>query len=267
MKHKTLVLLSAMKWEMKDISKNLKKLSQNSKNIIPEKKIFLESYEINNTIVYTGCMGVGKNKVVKNLSIILNALPENIHIVFIGLAGAVVPQLNVGDCVMPCKVINDQGSIPVSEMGIFLEGVFSGGEECPSKKRTIRKLNYRNAIVTTNGLADKNLKTDIKNSFQEACLVDMESWHAALFCRQHNVSFSILKGISDDYFFVFPMTELLPVCFKRKGLFHTFRELSDKGASVLDLYRCAVLYKNCLKARQNLTRIIIRNIKGDCIND
>lgn len=99
-----------------------------------------------------------------------------------GFAGALTPELKVGDVLRPARVVNaSDGSSSVSQQG---EGV----------------------LVTFGAIADPKQKTRLRESYG-AQSVDMEAAAVARAAEARGVRFAAIKVISDEFDFEFPAME------------------------------------------------------------
>jgi adenosylhomocysteine nucleosidase len=138
------------------------------------------------------CAGIGAQAAQRSAAAVLASQAPRL-VVSAGLAGALTPQLHVGQVVLPAEVIHS-----------------------PSGRRFQTEFGQL-GLVSTSEIAGPEAKRLLAWQHQ-AQLVDMEAASVALLAEERKVPFFALKAVSDEHDFVMP--ELEPFV-TREGRFRT----------------------------------------------
>jgi len=127
------------------------------------------------------CGGIGAEAARRAAEAIIS-LYSPVVIYSAGFAGALVPELKVGDVAQPAQVVNaGDGS-------------------------SVRMDTGKGVLVSLRAVASPAQKAKLRNSF-EAQAVDMEAASVARAAEARGVRFAAVKAISDEFDFTFPSLE------------------------------------------------------------
>jgi adenosylhomocysteine nucleosidase len=149
--------------------------------------------------------GVGK----VNAAVLTQLLIQHgaTHIIFTGVAGAIAPNLQVGDIVISQDAV--QHDVDVTALG-HASGEIPGDATRWKADPTLRGLAYAAACNLTEVnayagtiatgdqfIADSDKKAWLRDTFDAAC-AEMEGASVAHVCCKWNIPFVIIRSISDD---------------------------------------------------------------------
>jgi adenosylhomocysteine nucleosidase len=123
------------------------------------------------------CGGIGKAAAARAARALIAAYRPS-SLVSAGFAGAVQPELNVGDLVVPAEILD------------------------LDTQQTFRLESGRGVLATTAEIASKNQKAGLAS--QSICAIDMEASAVAREAQQHGMRFLAIKAISDTADFEMP---------------------------------------------------------------
>lgn len=127
-------------------------------------------------------VGVGKERAQKNVRNLIEKQHPDL-VISLGLVGAVIPELSVGDIFIPEKVVD------------YNNPVISYEIEYPIEKKGI--------LVTVHKVFGKDDKLELKNNIPGAFAVDMETTAVSQVLKPLDIPLICIKSVSDDLHFSF----------------------------------------------------------------
>ena len=196
-------IIAAMQEEMQEIQKLMKEIST-----IEIYGLNFIKGKINNKQVVLAEAGVGKVNAARTTQILIDKFDID-AVINVGSAGASNDELNIGDIVIGKKLV--QHDFDITAFGHPKGYISNAGEYFNSNKQLIEQM--ENAIqnledsdfkilVGTIASGDifcteTKMKEKIRNKF-EADAIEMEGAAIAQVCQLDNVSFIVIRGISDS---------------------------------------------------------------------
>jgi len=146
--------------------------------------------------------GVGKKNTLRILRVVKNIPVDNVKCILnIGLAGAIVPYLKIGDIIVPqvLKNLNPKNNYYYADQNL-LQKI----DQLTDPMAMIKKKIYGPHLVTSNIVCSKKEKQIILQKYPQAGAVDMEAFYIGQYCTENKVPFLLIKTISDTHDFIFP---------------------------------------------------------------
>ncbi len=175
------------------------------------------------------CGGIGAEAARRATQAVIELYrPE--RVLSVGFAGALVPELRVGDIVTPAKVVDNRDS---------------GSAVCGGGK---------GVLVSSPVVADPAAKRKLAAAFN-ACAVDMEAAAVAKGASARGVRFAAVKTVSDELDFEVPVVDS---AFGSDGRFHTGRFVLYVAVRPWLWLRVIRLGRNSARASEALAQALHR---------
>ena len=200
--------------------------------------------------------GVGKKNIQRILKVIDNIPVNRVKcILHIGLAGAVVPYLKIGDIIVPQELMNiNRNNNSYYADQYLLRKIDQLIDHSPKIKKKI----YYPHLVTSNVICSKKEKQIILQQYPQAGAVDMEAFYIGQYCTENRVPFLLIKAISDTYDFTFPRYYLT----KEKFTLSDYPKLLGIAVSKPQEIIAAIKLKNnCRAAIKNNYKVIEKYLR------
>jgi len=170
---------------------NIKKYFNICKEI--KKDEFCQIAECNNKQVIIVKSGIGKSLAYKYSKYIIEKYGHKTLFLSAGIAGAIAPELNIGDVVISNIIVDCIKSEIVNEYSFNknIIGYFSGLKNGSNINLHIGKVICNDEIINNN-----HIKQNLYTKSQALC-VEMESTGVAQNCSEGNIPFAAFKIISD----------------------------------------------------------------------
>ncbi|MBU1863684.1 MAG: hypothetical protein KKH94_08495 [Candidatus Omnitrophica bacterium] len=186
--------------------------------------------------VYFFVTGVGRRNVEKQLCAIEDTIRAVDLVVLVGICGATDKTLNVGNIVIPDKIVSPAGEdIPIDETmrAYVLTNAFQKNIFCTG------------TLLTEDKLFTLSEKRSVSTSRPDVRIVDMEAYYIGEYLQREHVPFLVVKAVSDGLCFLFPKENFLAEHFNAKGFKKKVKALLCQP---IDSIKLLVLKYNIAKA-------------------